>query len=173
MYSRLDLTYDGKSQAKLLENNADTPTSLYETGFWQWLWLEDCVNSGSISRHADQFNSLQEKLIQRFHNIGEHYGINNLHFACCKDTIEDRGTVQYLQDCAREAGLSNTFVFVEDIGLSQEGFFLINMIAPSIPYLNSILGSLCLKNPLALTLKVVRLIGLSRHGKQLSPTKRF
>ncbi len=123
LYSRLDLAYDGKSPAKLLENNADTPTSLYETGFWQWLWLEDCVNSGSISRHADQFNSLQEKLIQRFHNIGEHYGINNLHFACCKDTIEDRGTVQYLQDCAREAGLSNTFVFVEDIGLSQEGFF--------------------------------------------------
>ena len=39
LYSRLDLVYDGKSPAKLLENNADTPTSLYESGFWQWLWL--------------------------------------------------------------------------------------------------------------------------------------
>ena len=33
LYSRLDLVYDGKHPAKLLENNADTPTSLYETGF--------------------------------------------------------------------------------------------------------------------------------------------
>jgi len=35
LYSRLDLAYDGTGPAKLLENNADTPTSLYETGFWQ------------------------------------------------------------------------------------------------------------------------------------------
>lgn len=33
LYSRLDLAYDGKSPAKLLENNADTPTSLYEAAF--------------------------------------------------------------------------------------------------------------------------------------------
>lgn len=45
LYSRLDFAYDGKGHAKLYENNADTPTSLYETGFWQWLWLEDMVNS--------------------------------------------------------------------------------------------------------------------------------
>lgn len=123
LYSRLDLAYDGKGHAKLLENNADTPTSLYETGFWQWLWLEDQVNAGQLSQHADQFNSLQEKLMSRFVDIAQHYDISTIHFSCCKDTIEDRGTVQYLQDCAAEAGLATTFVFIEDIGLSDTGHF--------------------------------------------------
>lgn len=58
LYSRVDLAYNGKGPAKLLENNADTPTSLYETGFWQWLWLEEQVQSGILPPHIDQFHSL-------------------------------------------------------------------------------------------------------------------
>ncbi len=123
LYSRLDLAYDGKHPAKLLENNADTPTSLYETGFWQWLWLEDQVKAGVLPAHSDQFNSLQEKLVHRFANLRDKHAIDHLHFACCKDTVEDRGTVQYLQDCAAEAGLRDLFVFIEDIGVSPEGYF--------------------------------------------------
>ncbi|MFQ3197046.1 MAG: glutathionylspermidine synthase [Paraglaciecola sp.] len=123
LYSRLDLAYHGKGPAKLYENNADTPTSLYESGFWQWLWLEELVDKGKISAKADQFNSLQEKLIQRLAHIAEHYQLPHMHFACCKDTDEDRGTVQYLQDCASEAGIANQFVFVEDIGLAKNGGF--------------------------------------------------
>jgi glutathionylspermidine synthase len=46
-----------------------------------------------------------------------------MHFACCQDTDEDRGTVQYLQDCAKESGLDNDFVFIEDIGLAECGSF--------------------------------------------------
>lgn len=123
LYSRLDLVYNGKGPAKLLENNADTPTSLYESGFWQWLWLEQNVDAGKLARNADQFNSLQEKLVHRFREIALHYDINQLHMACCKDTVEDRGTVQYLQDCAREAGLHSDFVFIEDIGIADTGVF--------------------------------------------------
>ncbi|GGD58848.1 glutathionylspermidine synthase family protein [Lacimicrobium alkaliphilum] len=123
LYSRLDLAYQGKGPAKLYENNADTPTSLYESGFWQWLWLEEQVNRGLISKGADQFNSLQEKLVHRLSEIAHHYQINQMHFACCKDTEEDRGTVQYLQDCAREAGLTDDFVYIEDIGLGESGHF--------------------------------------------------
>lgn len=33
LYSRLDLAWDGTGEPKLLENNADTPTSLYEAAF--------------------------------------------------------------------------------------------------------------------------------------------
>jgi glutathionylspermidine synthase len=121
LYSRLDFVYDGRTPAKLLENNADTPTSLYESGFWQWLWLESNVDNNKLSKRADQFNSLQEKLVNRFKVIADYYGINYLHFACCKDTDEDRGTVQYLQDCAKEAGLEVYFVYIEDIGLSEGG----------------------------------------------------
>lgn len=117
LYSRLDLAYNGSSPAKLFENNADTPTSLYESGFWQWLWLEDKIRSAELSNQSDQFNSIQEKLIDRFRFLSQHYQQNLFHFSCCKDTDEDRGTVQYLEDCAREAGLDSEFVYVEDIGL--------------------------------------------------------
>lgn len=37
LYSRLDLAWDGTGEPKLLENNADTPTSLYEAAFFQWI----------------------------------------------------------------------------------------------------------------------------------------
>lgn len=117
LYSRLDLAYDGTNPAKLYENNADTPTSLYESGFWQWLWLEDKISSGVLHPNSDQFNSIQEKLIDRFRLMAEHNPEQLLHFSCCKDTEEDRGTVQYLEDCAREAGIFTEFVFIEDIGL--------------------------------------------------------
>ncbi|MCW8091313.1 glutathionylspermidine synthase family protein [Alteromonas sp. ASW11-130] len=123
LYSRLDFVYDGSQPAKLLENNADTPTSLYESGFWQWLWLADKVDSGELSRHADQFNSVQEKLVARFKEIAGFYNIDQMHFACCKNTDEDRGTVQYLQDCAKDAGLTADFVYIEDIGISDTGYF--------------------------------------------------
>ncbi len=123
LYSRLDLVYDGKHPVKLLENNADTPTSLYESGFWQWLWLEQNVDKGALPRQSDQFNSLQEKLIHRFADIARQKHLTQMHFSCCKDTDEDRGTVQYLQDCAAEAGLDTDFVFIEDIGLADTGVF--------------------------------------------------
>lgn len=116
LYSRLDLAYNGTGHAKLFENNADTPTSLYESGFWQWLWLEDKVKSGSLMRSSDQFNSLQEKLIDRLRELAVDRASETLHVSCCKDTEEDRGTVQYLQDCAKEAGINTKFVYVEDIG---------------------------------------------------------
>ncbi|MDV7105325.1 glutathionylspermidine synthase family protein [Vibrio sp. TH_r3] len=124
LYSRLDFAYDGKGAAKLYENNADTPTSLYETGFWQWLWLEDMVDNQQIRRDADQFNLLQELLIERFQEIALQQPGQTLHFSCCKDTEEDRGTVQYIEDCALEAGLSTSFVFTEDIGLNNKQEFV-------------------------------------------------
>ncbi|NVK72178.1 MAG: glutathionylspermidine synthase family protein [Oceanospirillaceae bacterium] len=123
LYSRLDFAYSGKGYAKLYENNADTPTSLYETGFWQWLWLQDNVDSGVLPAHSDQFNSLQEKLVNRFKEIKYLTPDRVLHFSCSKDTPEDRGTVQYLEDCANEAGIETDFVYVDDIGLDEKGCF--------------------------------------------------
>lgn len=123
LYSRLDFAYSGHGHAKLYENNADTPTSVYETGFWQWLWLKDNVDSGVLPRHADQFNSLQEKLVNRFKDLQFLTPDRELHFACCKDTEEDRGTVQYLEDCAKAAGIDSHFVYIEDIGRDKIGNF--------------------------------------------------
>ncbi|MBL4829379.1 MAG: glutathionylspermidine synthase family protein [Aliivibrio sp.] len=123
LYSRLDLAYDGSGPAKFYENNADTPTSVFETGFWQWLWLEDKVKSGHLRRDSDQFNLLQELLMNRFKELQQLQPGQTLHFSCCHDTEEDRGTVQYMEDCAKEAGLSTAFVHIEDIGVTKEGEF--------------------------------------------------
>jgi glutathionylspermidine synthase len=123
LYSRLDLAWDGTGEPKLLENNADTPTSLYEAAFFQWIWLEDQIAAGNLPADSDQFNSLQEKLIERFAQLKAQHGFNLLHFTCCRDTVEDRGTVQYLQDCANEADVASEFLYIEDIGLGEKGQF--------------------------------------------------
>ena len=123
LYGRFDFAYDGKAPPKMLEYNADTPTSLYESAFFQWIWLEDQIERGHLPQGADQFNSIQEKLIERFAYFKEWHGISKLHFACCSDTEEDRGTIQYLQDCALDADLANDFLFIEDIGITESGQF--------------------------------------------------
>lgn len=123
LYSRLDFAYDGKGHAKLYENNADTPTSIYESAFWQWLWLENKVDNGDLARQADQFNSVQEKLVNRFIELHALNPGRVLHFSCCKDTEEDRGTVQYLEDCAKAAGIETKFVYIEDIGIDKNKEF--------------------------------------------------
>lgn len=118
LYGRMDFVWTGNGPVKLLEYNADTPTSLYESAYFQWLWMEEARKKGIIPRNADQYNAIQDKLIARF---GE---LNNgapLYLCCCKDSDEDRGTVLYLEDCAQQAGLATHFLYIEDIGLSVDG----------------------------------------------------
>ncbi|MBY5991926.1 glutathionylspermidine synthase family protein [Ferrimonas balearica] len=124
LYARMDLAYDGKGPAKLLENNADTPTSLYESAFFQWLWLEDRLKDGTLAPGSDQFNGIQEALIARFAELKGQWPPVPLHFASCEESEEDRGTVQYLADCAEEAGLTSRYTAIEQIGLSKQKEFL-------------------------------------------------
>ena len=70
LYGRFDVRYDGNGPAKLLEYNADTPTSLLETGVFQWMWLEQAIERKVLPKDADQFNSLHERLIQGWKEIG-------------------------------------------------------------------------------------------------------
>ena len=113
IYGRFDLCYrDG--QVKLLEFNADTPTSLFEAGIIQWFWLQDLDNS------KDQFNSIHEKLIEHLITVRSWLHPGPLHVACLKDTLEDYTNVQYLRDCAMQAGIDTRFIFIEDIGWNEE-----------------------------------------------------
>ncbi|CAI8940062.1 glutathionylspermidine synthase family protein [Kosakonia quasisacchari] len=118
LYGRMDFVWCGKDPVKLLEYNADTPTSLYESAYFQWLWMEDARRNGTLPRDADQYNAIQDKLIARFAEIQSR---NPLYFCCCKGTEEDRGTVLYLEDCARQAGLYTRFIYIEDVGLGLGG----------------------------------------------------
>lgn len=119
LYGRFDLAYTGDGPAKMLEYNADTPTSLYESAYFQWLWLEDRLAAGVLPAGADQFNSLQEQLIARMGVLWPEGG--HVHFAACRGSEEDRQTVRYLEDCAEQAGIIPHFVHMEDIGVDVIG----------------------------------------------------
>jgi glutathionylspermidine synthase len=122
LYGRIDLAYDGRGPAKLYEFNYDTPTSLYEAAFFQWVWMEEQVARGLLPADADQFNSLQEHLIEAFSYLAP--GLEGaLHFAAVRDSEEDQGTIAYLRDCAHQAGMETRLVAIEDIGLTADGRF--------------------------------------------------
>jgi glutathionylspermidine synthase len=120
LYGRMDFSYDGHGPAKLLEYNADTPTTLYESSIFQWTWLEQAMERGLIPDGSDQFNSLHERLLDAL----ARFGIQGpLHVACARDSEEDKGTVEYVEDCARQAGLDTHLVYMEDIGIDGHGQF--------------------------------------------------
>jgi len=109
IYGRFDLCFrDG--QVKLLEFNADTPTSLFEAGIVQWFWLQDVFPS------RDQFNSIHEKLIDCWSGLRPYLNPGLLHFACVSDSLEDLTNCEYLRDCAIQAGLPTRHLFMDDIG---------------------------------------------------------
>jgi glutathionylspermidine synthase len=120
LYGRVDFSYDGHGPAKLLEYNADTPTTLYESSIFQWTWLEQAMERGLIPQGCDQFNSLHERLIEALGRFGIE---GTLHLASARDSVEDKGTVEYIEDCARQAGLDTRFLHMEDIGIDGEGRF--------------------------------------------------
>ncbi|MGA6155473.1 glutathionylspermidine synthase family protein [Stenotrophomonas sp. NPDC087984] len=114
VYGRFDLRYDGESgPAKLLEYNADTPTSLVEAASAQWFWMEDRFPG------ADQWNSLHERLVDAWRTQAALLPPGTpLYFAhSAGDELgEDLMTVAYLRETADQAGLSTEAISMEDIG---------------------------------------------------------
>ncbi|WNE97152.1 glutathionylspermidine synthase family protein [Streptomyces luomodiensis] len=114
VYGRFDLRYDGGTgPAKLLEYNADTPTSLVEAASAQWFWMEDRFPG------ADQWNSLHERLVDAWRTQAALLPPGSpLYFAhSAGDELgEDLMTVAYLRETAEQAGLSTEAISVEDIG---------------------------------------------------------
>lgn len=120
MYGRMDLSYDGRGPAKLYELNYDTPTSLYESAFFQWVWLEQLRAAGELPGDVDQFNSIQDKLEAYFARVGG----TRIHFTSTTGSDEDWGTVAYLCDIARQAGCDGHLLPIEQIGLTADQQFV-------------------------------------------------
>lgn len=122
IYGRMDLAYDGQGPAKLLEYNADTPTSLYEAAAFQWQWLEDQLEAGVLPEGTDQFNGIHEALVERFGALFPKD--TDIHFTAAADNPEDYATVEAMAWAAREAGMGAHFTDLAQLGVSSDGQFL-------------------------------------------------
>ena len=120
LLGRFDFSYNGSGPAKLLEYNADTPTTLYEAAVFQWEWLEHAIDLGLVPEGADQFNLVHEFLLEAVSKL-ELEG--PLHTACLKNFEDDRSTVEYLEYVAEEAGVKTMFLSMEEIGIDADGHF--------------------------------------------------
>lgn len=131
LYSRFDLAggIDGKP-IKLIEFNADTPTSLFETAIIQWAMLKK-----NNLDETGQFNNLYEALrdnfkriitlnsdIEKFEDYYSNLGWKIL-FSSISSSTEDINTTKLLQHIANEAGFNTNFEFIENVQFSDEGIF--------------------------------------------------
>jgi glutathionylspermidine synthase len=128
LYGRFDLAYDGRSPPKLLEYNADTPTSLLEASVIQWHWLQD------LHSDVDQFNSIHEKLIDAW-TAPKSILDGAFYFASLKGNVEDFMTVQYLRDTAMQAGLQTQYLAIDDIGWNEPTRLFVDLDESPISYI--------------------------------------
>ena len=113
IYGRFDLAFNGNEPPKLLEYNADTPTALLEAAVIQWDWLQD------IDPHGDQFNSIDERLVESAWPALKEHDDSTVHFTTFQNFEEDAITIDYLRDTAIRAGLTTASIDLKQIGWDQ------------------------------------------------------
>lgn len=130
LYGRFDFAggVDGLP-IKLIEFNADTPTSLFETAIAQWALLK-----ANGMDEASQFNSVYESIRNNFRRLitgeadpehfDQYYQFQNILFSCVRNLPEDERTTRFLQHLATEAGFQTDFCYMDEVGfLEEEGIF--------------------------------------------------
>ncbi len=110
LYSRFDFAFEpGQSSPRLLELNADTPSSLMEASVLQLAWLAGMKERQSLAPESDQYNFLQDTLVEVFSGLGDHSG-TSWHFAYYPGAREDGETVKYLCAVAGALGIDSLLV---------------------------------------------------------------
>lgn len=112
LYGRFDLSMGTDGSLKMLEYNADTPTSLFEASVAQWEWIQ------ARFPDKDQFNSIHERLIAAWGNY-----TGTVYFSSLQDS-ESLVTTGYMQDVAEQARLKTEFISIQDIGVDPQKFFV-------------------------------------------------
>lgn len=129
IYGRFDLAGGIDGQAiKLIEFNADTPTSLFETALLQWALLKH-----NDLDEAKQFNSLYEALKENFKRLitlfddtklfEERYDGWKILFSSMSGNEEEEATTRLLQQIATDAGFNTGFEFLENVHFDAEGIY--------------------------------------------------
>lgn len=112
VYGRFDLHFDGSSEPKMFEYNADTPTSLLEASRVQSKWQRTLFPANG------QFNSIESNLLMAWSKISK--VSNKIHFSSVKGHTEDQGNVEYMRLIANKANIQTKFLFVEDVSWDDE-----------------------------------------------------
>lgn len=115
IYGRFDFSFDGKTNPKMLEFNADTPTGLLEAAVTQWYWAQDKFPN------KNQYNSIHERLIETWKDLkNTTSGVLYFSSLAGAESVEDYMNVNYLRDTAIQAGWDTQYIDIEDIGWNKE-----------------------------------------------------
>ncbi|NPA59634.1 MAG: glutathionylspermidine synthase family protein, partial [Epsilonproteobacteria bacterium] len=129
IYGRFDLAggIDGKD-IKLIEFNADTPTSLFETALLQWAILKH-----NNMDEEKQFNNLYEAISQNFRRLitlfedtklfDERYDGWKILFSSVEGDDEEEATTRLLQQMATDAGFNTSFEYLQNVKFDEDGIY--------------------------------------------------
>jgi glutathionylspermidine synthase len=126
LYGRFDFAGGINGEPiKLIEFNADTPTSLFETAIIQWATLK----ANDLDEEA-QFNNIYEAIgqnfqrlitldedISNFENIYEGWRIL---FSSIEGNFEEEATVRLLQQIAQDYGYETGFEYLQNVGFNEQ-----------------------------------------------------
>jgi glutathionylspermidine synthase len=129
IYGRFDLAGGiDKKPIKLLEFNADTPTSLFETALLQWALLKE-----NAMDESKQFNSVYEAIQQNFKRVitlfddtelfDKRYDGWKILFSSIYGNEEEEATTRLLQQIATDAGFNTGFEYLENVKFDENGIF--------------------------------------------------
>jgi glutathionylspermidine synthase len=129
IYGRFDLAGGIDSNPiKLIEFNADTPTSLFETALLQWALLKE-----NNMNEDNQFNNLYESILNNFKRLitldedvssfEEHYDGWKILFSSVEGDDEEEATTRLLQQIATDAGFNTSFEYLQNVRFDDEGIF--------------------------------------------------
>lgn len=122
VYGRMDFAWNSSGAPKLLEYNADTPTSLLEASVIQWDWMMQRIADGAIPADSDQFNALDTALVNAWRRVAAGGGLGSvsdvqpLMISSYSDFPEDYQTSLYMAACANEAGIPTSTIDPDGIG---------------------------------------------------------
>jgi len=129
IYGRFDLAggLDDKP-IKLIEFNADTPTSLFETALLQWALLKE--NNMDEDR---QFNNVYDAIKENFKRLitlnedtklfNERYDGWKILFSSVEGNDEEEATTRLLQQMATDAGFNTGFEYLHNVRFDEDGIF--------------------------------------------------
>jgi glutathionylspermidine synthase len=122
IYGRFDLVFDRKGTVKMLEYNADTPTTLLEAACIQVDWRNSCnLLDDPNDPHGEEEESfiMETRLVDRWISLLPRIAGRTVYFSCVKNHEEDLATTRYMMSLAKKAGISCKEIFIEDISFDD------------------------------------------------------